>query len=267
VFQVKAKIIKNKLVKGSYFHLLLNAPEIAKKASPGQFVNIKVSDNLEPLLRRPLSIHRVNKNNIQMLYEVVGKGTQILSKRKSGEYLDIVGPLGNGFKLTSKGSGLNILVAGGMGVAPLLFLAERLADRKLQMAKHRDLVLIGAKTKNQVCCVDEFKKIGCDVKLATDDGTVGFRGRVTALLKEVLRLATSDKRLAIYACGPRPMLKAVSEISRKFKVPAQISLEEHMGCGIGACMGCVVRTNFGYKRVCKDGPVFLSDEIIWEEKE
>ncbi|MBI4706787.1 MAG: dihydroorotate dehydrogenase electron transfer subunit [Candidatus Omnitrophica bacterium] len=264
MFQVKAKIIQNKQVKKNFFHLLVDAPEIAGKALPGQFLNIKVSDNLEPLLRRPLGVHRVSKNNIAMLYEVVGNGTQILSQRKAGEYLDIIGPLGNGFDYQSPVTChlSPVLVAGGMGVAPLLFLADFLAHSK----SFKSLVFIGAKTKSQLTCVQEFRELGCKVKIATDDGSMGFKGRVSDLLTHFLQ-ATGDRRQAtIFSCGPRPMLKAVSEISRKFKIPAQISLEEHMSCGIGACMGCVVQTTSGYKRICKEGPVFHADEIVWERE-
>jgi dihydroorotate dehydrogenase electron transfer subunit len=257
VFQAKAKIVYSKRIKDSYFKSIFSSPRIALGALPGQFVNIKVSECRELLLRRPFSIHRVNGPNIEILYEVLGKGTQILAQKKPGEYLDIIGPLGNGFDaLCAKRSTLSILVAGGMGVAPLVFLAER-------MISHKFSVLIGAKTKKQILCEKEFQKLGCDVKIATDDGSEGFKGKVTELLKNLL--STIDYRLStIYACGPRPMLKEIANISQKYNIPAQISLEEHMACGIGACLGCVVNTKNGYQRVCKEGPVFAADEILWE---
>jgi dihydroorotate dehydrogenase electron transfer subunit len=123
-------------------------------------------------------------------------------------------------------------------------------------------VLIGAKTKSQILCENDFKKLGYSVKIATDDGSGGFKGKVTELLRN--ELSTMNQELTtIYACGPRPMLKAISKISREYKISAQISLEEHMACGIGACLGCVVNTKGGFKRVCKEGPVFKADEIIW----
>ena len=256
------KIKSNKRIADKYFHLVIHAPTIASVARPGQFVNIKVSDGLDPLLRRPLSIHRVKESRIELLYEVVGKGTELLSQRKSGEDLDIIGPLGNGFssQLSALSSQQSILVAGGMGVAPLVFLAEKLRAKSSEL---RATVLIGAKTKKRITCEKEFIKLGCNVKIATDDGSEGFKGRVTDLLKDLLQAA--DYRLStIYACGPRPMLREISRISQGYKIPAQISLEEHMSCGIGACLGCVVETIDGYKRVCKEGPVFGADEIIWE---
>ena len=268
VFQAKAKIVYSKRIKDNYFKSILSSPRIALGALPGQFVNIKVNECHELLLRRPFSIHRVNGPNIGILYEVLGKGTQILAQKKPGEYLDIIGPLGNGFnyRIAYSVQRTAILVAGGIGVAPLLFLAEQLIKRNTQYAIRNTLVLIGAKTKKQILCEKEFQKLGCDVKIATDDGSEGFKGKVTELLKKILRLAISNKRLAIYACGPRPMLKEIANISQKYNIPAQISLEEHMACGIGACLGCVVNTKNGYQRVCKEGPVFAADKIVWEDK-
>jgi dihydroorotate dehydrogenase electron transfer subunit len=250
--QLKAKIVYNKIVRGNYFHCAILAPAIARKAKPGQFVDIKVNDTLEPLLRRPFSIHRVDAKLVEVIYEVVGKGTEILSKKKTGDTLDVIGPLGSGFTFKKT----TILVAGGMGVAPLIFLAEKLKEIP-------SLVLIGAKNKHKIICIKEFRKLGCQVKISTDDGSVGFKGKVTELLKKIL--PTMDYRVStIYACGPRPMLKEISALSKKYNVPAQISLEEHMACGIGACLGCVVKTKDAYRRVCKEGPVFNADEIVWE---
>lgn len=253
MFQLKAKLLSNKRVKDNYLHCILEAPAIAKNARPGEFVNIRITDTLDPLLRRPLSIHAVKGRIIEVLYEVVGRSTQVLSEKKAGESLDIIGPLGNGFSILD--TRYSILVAGGMGVAPLVFLAKKIGGR-------RATVLIGAKTKNHIHCEKEFKELGCEVKVSTDDGSKGFKGRITGLLKNLL--STTDSRLSnIYACGPRPMLKEIALISKEKNIPAQISLEEHMACGIGACLGCVVNTKDGYKRVCKDGPVFEAKKIIW----
>lgn len=271
MFQIKAKLLRNKLIKHNYFYFAFESAKIAHQAYPGQFVNIKITDTDEPLLRRPFSIHQVNGPGVKILYEVVGKGTEILAKKQPGEYLDVIGPLGNGFTLNIKHSTLNILVAGGMGVAPLIFLAEKLMERKTQSAKHKILVLIGAKTKNEILCEGEFRKLGCRIKVSTNDGSRGFKGKVSELLKYLL--STLDSRPpTIYACGPRPMLKEIATISKQHNIPAEISLEEHLACGIGACLGCVikvksqkskVKNDFEYKRVCKEGPVFDSEEIIW----
>lgn len=256
MFQIRAKLIYNKRVKGNYWHCAFKARDIARIALPGQFINIKINPGCQPLLRRPLSIHRVDAANIEILYEVVGPSTELLAKKKSGEWIDVIGPLGNGFNLRpNTHHPAPILVAGGMGVAPLVFLAEKLTKRKI-------LVLIGAKNKSGILCAKEFKDLGCDVKIATEDGSQGFKGYVTELLNHIL--STLDhQQSTIYACGPKLMLKAVSQVSIRHKIPGQISLEEHMACGLGACLGCVVRTKDGFKRACKEGPVFKADEIIW----
>lgn len=257
MLQLRVRIVANKRVKENYFHCVFNAPQIAKKAKPGQFVNIRVSDALDPLLRRPISIHAVSGPKIEILYEAVGKSTQILSEKKPGDYLDILGPSGNGFEYEKPGTGNQeaVLVGGGMGVAPLMFLAKAFKSKK-------PLVLIGAKAKNHIHCENEFKKLGCEVKISTDDGSKGFKGRVTDLLREALLTTCNLSRKTIFACGPRPMLKEIARISKEKGIPAQISLEEHMACGIGACLGCVADTIEGYKRVCKDGPVFDAQKIV-----
>jgi len=309
MLQTKAKLIKNIEVTKNYYKIIISCPRLARLARPGQFLQVKVADADEPLLRRPFSIHRVScqlsavscqqgiidkkPNAIEILYEVVGRATEILARRKSGEYLDVIGPLGQGFDYrTAYGVPRTaLLVAGGMGVAPLFFLADKLCERNTQYARRppsprlrrtvrrsfneggrNTLVLIGARTKNQILCEKEFQELGCEVKIATDDGSRGFKGKATDLLEKQLS-AVSCQLSAIYACGPRPMLKAVAAVSAKYHIPAQISLEEHMACGIGACLGCVVKTRdegrgtrdeFRYKRVCKEGPVFNADEIVWE---
>ena len=261
-FQLKAKILSQIRIKDNYWHCELDAPAVAKNALPGQFVNIRVSDNLDPLLRRPISIHVVSGTKIKIFYEVVGNATKILAQRKAGESLDIIGPLGNGFDCQAAGAKYPVLVAGGMGVAPLIFLAEKLAEVKRKKSKVKTIVLIGSKTRTQLFCVNDFKKRGCQVKIATDDGSSGFKGRVSDLLKNLLS-TQHPAPSTIYACGPKPMLKATAILSETHKIPAQLSLEEHMSCGIGACLGCVVETKDGLKRVCKDGPVFNAQEIIF----
>jgi dihydroorotate dehydrogenase electron transfer subunit len=282
IFQEKARILSKVNLGKEYFRLSLAAENIARCACPGQFLEVRVQDSQEPLLRRPLGIHCVRGSQVEVLYEVLGKGTQILSQKKAGEYLNVLGPLGNGFSYRTQGHKVTrtqVLVAGGMGVAPLLFLAERLVTRT---QGHKDTskptILLGAKTKSQILCEKEFIALGCEVKIATDDGSKGFKGYVSDLLKNLLKAYAHERAPAypirpgaslklaatIYACGPKPMLKEIALISAKYHIPAQVSLEEHMACGIGACLGCVVSTKNGYKRVCKEGPVFNADEIIWE---
>jgi dihydroorotate dehydrogenase electron transfer subunit len=258
ISQKKVKIINNARISLCYHKLVLDAPGIAVSARPGNFLMVKI-DGAGPLLRRPLSVHKLGESGssrVELLYEVAGPGTRILSQKKIGDEVGIIGPLGNGFSINAraKKSGI-IIVAGGIGVAPLVFLAQRLKGGNVT-------VLIGARTKSQVLCAADFKKLGFDVRIATDDGTAGFNGRVTGLLEKFMA-ADADKTRLLYGCGPEPMLKAMAEISRRYCVPAQVSLEAHMACGIGACLGCVVRTRRGYERVCKEGPVFQAGDLLW----
>ncbi len=253
---VTAKIIANQKIKGSYWRVILHAPQVAQEAIAGQFVQIKLTQTLSPLLRRPFSLHAVSGSGIEIIYEVLGEGTRLLCAKGKGEPLDIIGPLGNGFCCQKEKN--QIIIAGGMGVAPLAFLAQKIA-------KYKPLVLLGAVTKNKIICAEEFKKLGLSVRIATDDGSVGFRGRVTDLLTKLLSVKGYCPS-NIYACGPQPMLKAVAGIAQESKIPAQLSLEEHMACGIGACLGCVVETKDGLKRVCKEGPVFNARDLIWQRQ-
>jgi dihydroorotate dehydrogenase electron transfer subunit len=248
MIQIKARIISNQCIKRNYWHCVIDALKIAKSALAGQFINIKVCENTDPLLRRPFSIHNIQSQKLEILYEVLGKGSEILSGKKVGESISIIGPLGNGFDCTSSGKN-PVIIAGGLGVAPLMFLAKALIKKK-------PIILIGAKTKEQVLCVKEFKGLGLTVKVATDDGSLGYKGMVTDLLKDL-------NCSMIYACGPHPMLKSVAGLARARGVESQLSLEEHMSCGIGACLGCVVKTGAGLKRVCKEGPVFKGRDLNW----
>lgn len=269
IYQKNAVIVDNFRISGSYYKLILAAPEIADRIIPGQFVHVRVDERTDPLLRRPFSVHRVisnkgkpGKGHIEILYEVAGRGTEILSKISSKKKLDILGPLGNGFTISLKYS-INMLIAGGMGVAPLMFLAEKLSEAKTENLKQKIFVLIGAQTKLKIFCEKEFKKLGCDVRISTDDGSRGFKGKVTDLLAEELSAIHFSAPANIYACGPEAMHKALALIARRNNIRAQISLETYMACGFGVCMGCATNTTRGYKLVCKDGPVFSVNEISW----
>ncbi len=264
IIQKKAKIVSNVRVAKGYYKLVLKIPEIARVVVPGQFVSLRICGEHQPLLRRPFSIHHVENNSrpsmIEILYAVVGEGTKILSRKAQSEHVDILGPLGNGFTVPlSKGSNQTILVGGGMGVAPLLFLAEKIIGFDSQAP----LVLIGAKTKAEALAQKKFESLDCDVKISTDDGTAGFKGRVTDLLKQhTKKLSSGDLgRLTIYACGPKLMLRELCNISRQCRIPTEVSLDEYMACGLGVCLGCVVETSHGQKRVCRDGPVFSAASL------
>ena len=265
--QTKAEIIENReLLCGTYYQLSLKAPKIAHSARPGQFVHIKVNNGDNPLLRRPFSIHQVKRENIEILYKVVGEGTKLLSQREKGEPLDIIGPLGNGYRLPDKKTRI-ILVAGGIGIASLYFLAEELAYLSLPFT-----IFIGGKSKQDILCSDKFKKLGGKLRVSTENGSSGRKGLVTELLKrEIFQLMLHNDFVAfdsqpstiVYACGPIKMLKETAKIAKRYKISCQVSLEKLIACGVGACQGCAVRVKDGYKRVCKDGPVFNSEELIW----
>jgi dihydroorotate dehydrogenase electron transfer subunit len=220
----------------------LEVPQSFASAKPGQFVHIRCTDGTDPLLRRPLSVHRietkkgVGQATIQLLYKVVGKGTELLSRKRAGEGLDVLGPLGNGFRIRSSIK-CHLIVAGGMGVAPLVGLAD--AIRRMRRPGRID-VIIGAKSEELVLCKKEFEKSGATVHVATEDGSLGFKGLASELLGDVLR-NNEKESTAIYTCGPKPMLSAIGQISMEHGIPCQICMEESMACGIGFCMGCVVK--------------------------
>ena len=262
--QTRAKITANKKLYPGHYLLKIESGVLGKRSVPGQFVNVLVAEEgSDPFLRIPLGVHKIEKRGISLFYKVVGSATTILAEKKPGETIDILGPLGNGFDLkkTPRGSKrLNVLVAGGHGVAPLFALAETLLDKKEEV-----LVLIGASSRKGITLSAELKKIGCRVKTATDDGSAGKKGYVTGLVKECLDKKKRQEDLAVYACGPRPMLEKIAGIVHSKGLRAQVSVDPYMACGIGVCRGCAVMTTRGYKLACKDGPVFYSDEIVWEE--
>ncbi|MFA6471637.1 MAG: dihydroorotate dehydrogenase electron transfer subunit [Candidatus Latescibacterota bacterium] len=237
----------------------LECGEIALKAAPGQFVQIRIGKGTNPFLRRTFSICGTFPENgmIRLMIDAVGLGTEILCSLKRGDRVNLVGPLGKGFDPNLGGNGTAVLVAGGIGAAPLLFLAETI----LLSGKSPVTFLMGGKTKNHLSIIEGL--VGEDVMVmeATDDGSRGYHGMVTTLLDEQIRKLSPR---SLFVCGPNPMMKAAAEIARSAGVPCQVSLEERMACGIGACLGCAVRMNDGSMvRSCVDGPVFNADEVAW----
>ena len=212
--------------------------------APGQFINIKLDGFY---LRRPISICDYNDRTITIIYKVVGNGTDLMSKMKSGDKLDVLCGLGNGFDV-SKSSEKPVLIGGGVGVPPMYNLCKKLiADGK------KVTVILGFNKKDEIFYEDEFKKLGADVKVTTVDGSYGIKGFVTDALKET-------DYTYFFTCGPMPMFKAIEATAT---TSGQYSFEERMGCGFGACMGCSCKTKYGNKRICKDGPVLEREEIIW----
>ena len=262
--QEKCRILDHQKVASQHYQITLSSAYISSHAEPGQFVNVKCGQGYDPLLRRPLSIHRSSKEHkrFELLYEVIGKGTELLSKQSVGSELDILGPLGKGFAI-DKNKQIAVLVGGGMGIAPLLMLADELKGKIPAI-----YIIIGSKTRDRLLCEKEFKTTTDQVMIATDDGSYGKKGFVSDILLEFLndQLTTHNFQLTtIYSCGPKPMLKAIADISFQKKIDCQVSMEQHMACGIGTCLGCVIKTKDGYKKVCDEGPVFAGSDIIWQD--
>jgi len=252
--ELEVKIDFLKKIKPKIFLLGFKSLYLSEKARPGQFIHLKI-DSPHIFFRRPFSIHRIKGRTVYILFKVRGKGTSLLSGYKQGAVLDLIGPLGNGFGVSLKKASHNTIVGGGIGTAPLLFLAERLKGKDTS-------VFLGAGDKSEIVCAGEFKELGCKVFISTEDGSLGVKGRVTDLLKSYLRTTSRGLRTDIYACGPKAMFKSLAGIIRnKPGITCQASFEQVMGCGIGICSACVIRTKKGYKKVCKDGPVFDLKEI------
>jgi dihydroorotate dehydrogenase electron transfer subunit len=268
--QFKSLVISNTEVSPGYFRMRFTAPPAISEARPGQFVMLRVRDALDPLLRRPFGIFDLGsfetaytdcgtQTYAEILYRVVGKGTGMLSSLHAGDRIEILAPLGNGFTLGDP-AGEKILVGGGVGLAPLYYLAKELVKSS------RVRLYVGGRTRDDVLCITEFERLGVETYVSTDDGTLGESGLVT----EVLERHVAEVRDAmIFACGPMPMLKAVAAIASRKAISCQVSLEAYMACGMGACLGCVVpgkdhaEDRPDYRCVCKDGPVFGFEELKW----
>ncbi|MFC2057145.1 dihydroorotate dehydrogenase electron transfer subunit [Chloroflexota bacterium] len=235
---------------GAYL-IWLEAPAIASEAKPGQFVMVPCGE--DTLLPRPLSIHQLDGDKIALLLNVVGKGTEWLSQRQTGDSLGLFGPLGNGFIISPNSKNL-LLVAGGMGIAPLYFLAQHALKQGCSIK-----LLLGASTATQLyprhLLPDDTELI-----VTTEDGTADQKGLITSLLPDFI-----DWVDQIFACGPTPMYQAMAHMPELKNKPTQVSLEVRMGCGRGVCYGCTIKTKSGLKKVCEHGPVFDLDDIIWDE--
>ncbi|HQE05511.1 MAG: dihydroorotate dehydrogenase electron transfer subunit [Tepidanaerobacteraceae bacterium] len=255
-----ASIMQNTQIAPDIYLMEIQSAETAEAARPGQFLHIRCTDSLSPLLRRPISIADADKKtgNIKIIYRVVGQGTQLLCRKRPGDSLDIIGPLGQGFPMPDEGQ-TPVIVGGGIGVAPLLFLAKSVVKETFcPMPK----VFLGFETKQEAFGIEFFESLGIELEICTDDGSLGNKCFPTALLKEYLEQCQDKSKLVIYACGPRPMLAGLKDIASAEDITAYFSMEERMACGVGACLGCSVKSSQGaYKKVCKDGPVFEAGEI------
>ena len=237
-------ILSNRALTDSVYKMVLEGDTSAITAA-GQFVNIRLEGMF---LRRPISVCDYDEKCLTIVYKVVGKGTEAMSKMTPGTELDILTGLGNGYDLSLSGD-RPVLLGGGVGVPPMYNLAKKLLDEGKKVS-----VILGFNAKSEIFYEEEFKKLGCDVTVTTVDGSYGTKGFVTTALEGM-------DYTYFYTCGPEPMLKAVYKASL---TSGQMSFEERMGCGFGACMGCSCKTLTGYKRICKDGPVMKKEEILWE---
>lgn len=261
---MKAVIISNQKLQGDYFEVVFTAPEIAEKAAAGQFVHIRIDERKDYILRRPFSIHSTDIANgtVSVAYKVVGKGTSAMSKLPSGYEFDVMGPLGIGFSAPADDV-IPVAVAGGYGSAALYLLSR--------VSKQKGVLLAGARSQNDIILTERYEQAGFDVRVSTDDGSMGTRGVVTALIPQLLE-DYKGKKLFFYGCGPHPMLMALGKTLKQHSLDGELSIDHKMCCGVGACFACVIKVNdpgssdgWRYARSCSEGPVFPLDDVYLGE--
>ncbi len=252
------QIVSNERDTDSYFRLVMRAPRIAPLIQPGQFAHVRVLPLKDALLRRPFSIFQVEGDTFSILYKTVGKGTEVLSRMHPKEELSVIAPLGHGFTVPKRGGEIPLLVAGGYGMAAMYLLAQR--------SPQKGVVFVGGRRRVDILCEKEFQALGWEVRATTEDGSHGEKGLVIQPLQTELKRHAKDRKL--FACGPTGLLKAVGKIADELKVPAELSMDEHMCCGVGVCLTCVIPVKTGegweYQRTCTEGPVFDSRHVVWE---
>jgi dihydroorotate dehydrogenase electron transfer subunit len=248
-------VLENIALNSNHNLLSLSKPDNGVEPLPGQFYMIEVNRGNDPLLKRAFSLFRTTPEGFQLLYRIKGRGTSLLREMKKGDTIAVLGPLGNRYPHIQDGQ-VPLVVAGGIGVASVFpFLLEQ---------PGKAVLFYGARSRDEILIKDELKDICREAFISTDDGSTGTKGNVVEMLGGYLDSNRMNlQKYVLYACGPHPMLKAVSKLSALWCVTAYISMEENMACGLGACLGCVVKTKNGHKRVCKEGPVFNAEEIVW----
>lgn len=256
------EILKNECLKSGYKRVIFNAPEIAKAARGGQFVHVQIETMKDRILRRPFSISNTDPatGELTVVYKVVGHGTEELARLRPGDHCRILGPLGNAYTAPDQDT-FPILAAGGYGTAALYLVAKN--------APRKGILLLGARTADDLILVEEFEKIGFEVRVATNDGSAGQKGFVTELLDGALA-GQDPEKCTVYGCGPTPMLLALGKLTLEKKINAELSLDQHMCCGVGACFACVVKVKdetspdgWRYSRSCKEGPVYNATEVYY----
>lgn len=251
----RAEIAENRRIDDNHNLLFLKTPPSMKEPLPGQFFMLQSGNDSSPLLKRPFSLFRRTEGGVQILYRVQGKGTDLLRKMREGSAVEVLGPLGNGYPVLADKKSV-LIIAGGIGIASVFSLAEKFCGNKS--------LFYGAKIEGDLLLTGELRKVCPEMVLCTDDGSCGVRGSVVDVMDDYIRKHLSRlSECVIYACGPAPMLREIALRSAAWEMKTYISMEAHMACGLGACLGCVVKTRGGYKRVCMEGPVFEASEIIW----
>lgn len=252
----RARISENRQLTADHNLLTLFPLSDTKEPEPGQFYMIGIGgDGYDPLLKRPFSLFRKKGSGVQILYRIKGRGTMMIRDMKEGSVIDVLGPLGNSYPMPDN-ENAPIIVAGGIGIASVFSLAERLS-------KHAYL-FYGARTQSELVLLEELKGFAKELFISTDDGSCGEKGTIVDVLADFLtRHSSLVTRHLIYACGPAPLFRSLYEVVKDKGVKTYVSLEENMACGVGACLGCVTRTVKGHKSVCKEGPVFDIKDIVW----
>ena len=290
MIQIRSSVVSNERLTEYCWRITLEADQIASEVKPGQFIHVRISESNDPYFRRPFSVFRCVRLDgialgIQVVYKVVGRGTRLMTSLRRGDELDIIGPLGHAFEWHHDKK-IHNLLAGGIGAAGLFMLGEEISKTVREHGLELN-ILLGDKTKKNIIMEKEFRALNGKVLVSTDDGTYGYHGSVTEMLKDAIDREEISPNCAIYACGPEPMYKALSLTCQQYNIPAQIAMERHMMCGIGACLMCTCYVDkkivlkyrdltsshilfgpekeYGHALVCRDGPVFNIGEVIFDE--
>lgn len=254
----KGKVISNKCIKGKYYHLVIKCSPLADEIKEGQILHIRCGSNEDPFLRRPFSVYRFHKENgeIEVVYIVKGKGTEIMTGFKSGDEIDLLGPTGNGYSLNESAKGI-IIIGRGVGIASVISLAEKARKKYIKV-----IAVLSGKTKESILGEEFLNSIGCTVySIQDEDGTSSMDNLKNILDKHI----NTDNINQMFTCGSNRVGKLLRDISLRYKIESYISLEEKMACGIGVCLACVCKTKDGYKTVCNHGPVFSTEEVSFDE--